>query len=150
MRKLTSKLTVFAALSFMLLGFANAAQAQHYNHGGGHRGEFHGDYRGDYGYRGDYRGDYRGYHGDYRGDYRGRGGVEIIIGGRRGFPVPGYPYPNGGWNGGWDYYPPTRIVYERVCDSYNGGCFTVSHVARWDNYYRGYVWYDVNGNLRVN
>jgi hypothetical protein len=166
--------TLFAALAVIILCTAGTAQAQHHNvrqqggnsHQGGNfqggnfrGGNFQGgDHRGDYrgGDRGDYRngnihGDYRGNNGDrgYNGyDYgRGRGGIDIIIGGG------GYRYPNGGWNnGGWNnggYYPSTRIVYEQVYDGY-GRSYTISHVASWDNYYRGYVWYDSNGQLRVN
>lgn len=107
------------------------------------------DYRGDYGrdYRGDYGRDYRGDYGrDYRGYGWGRGGIDIYIGGGR------FGYPNG--------YASTRIIYEvvqeRVYDDYEGRwvftgrTYSVSHVATWDNYYRGYVWYDSNGQLRVN
>jgi hypothetical protein len=146
MKKLT---VVFAALALML-GFAGTASAQHHgNHGnGGYHNNHnnHGDYRGNGGYHGN--GGYRG----NGGIVIGGGGIDIIIGGHRGYPHGGWN--NGGWNnGGWNnggYYPaPTRIVYERVYDRY-GRSYTVSHVARWDNYYRGYVWYDQNGNLRVN
>ncbi len=123
------KLTVFAALTLMLVGFAGTAQAQHHNGN-------HGDYRGHGGWDGGWN---RG------GVVIGGGGIDIIIGGRRGYP---YPYPDGGWRN-YPSMPATRIVYERVYDPYYGS-YTVSHVARWDNYYRGYVWYDRNGNLRVN
>lgn len=145
MKKLTA---VFAAL-VLTLGFASTASAQHHN-GGGH----HGNNGGYHSNHGDYRGN-GGYHGGYRGNggiVIGGGGIDIIIGGHRGYPNGGWhngPWNNGGWNNG-PYYPaPTRIVYERVYDRY-GRAYTVSHVARWDNYYRGYVWYDQNGNLRVN
>jgi len=140
MKKLT---VVFATLALML-GFASTASAQH--HPNGNHGVYtHGGQRG--GYDRDYRGGYdRDYRGGYRGDGYRRGGIDIIIGGRPGYPYP-YPYPNGGWNIGG--YSDTRIVFERVYDEY-GRSYTIRHVALWDNYYRGYVWYDQNGNLRVN
>lgn len=131
------KLTVFAALAVMMLGFAGSAQAQHHGHGG-----YHGGYNGGY-----YGRDYRGHGGWERGGIViGGGGIDIIIGGRRGYPQ--YPCGDCGWRN-YPPVPPTRIVYERIYDPYYGS-YTVSHVARWDNYYRGYVWYDINGNLRVN
>lgn len=144
------KLTVFAALAVMLLGFAGTAQAQHHHgHDGGYRGDYRGDYRGH-----DYRGhDYRGHRG-HGGIVIGGGGIDIIIGGG-GRPWHGNRFPDGGYNRG----PQTRIVYEtvseRVYDNYTGRWiytgrrYTVSHVARWDYRYRGYVWFDSNGNLRV-
>lgn len=142
------KLTVFAALAVMMLGFAGTAQAQHHGHGGYHGGNYGHDYRGGYN-GGNYGHDYRGGYGGWNrgsGIVIGGGGIDIIIGGgHRGYP---YPYPDGGWRN-YPPIPPTRIVYERVYDPYRGS-YTVSHIARWDNYYRGYVWYDINGNLRVN
>jgi hypothetical protein len=168
MKKLT---TIIAALAISTLFAAGTAQAQAHHSGGngnGNRGVIV-NHPGNFNHGGDFhggeinRGGGRDYGRDYRGgrdfgrDYRGgRGGIDINIGGGRGY----YPYGRG-WNGGYyNNYPATQIVYEqvqeRVYDEYQGGwvftgrIISVSHVARWDNSYRGYVWYDSNGELRVN
>jgi hypothetical protein len=156
MKKLT---TLLAALAISTLFAAGTAQAQAHRGGGNgnhgvivnHGGNFNngGNFN-----RGDYGRDYRGgrdFGRDFGRDYRGgRGGIDIIIGGGRGY------YPYGGY---YNNYPSTEIVYEQVQERvydpsqgwvFTGRIITVSHVARWNGAYGGYVWYDSNGQLRVN
>ncbi len=157
MKKLSS---VLAALAVMILFTAGTAQAQHRDHRNGdyRNGNHHGDYRGNH-----------GHHGGHRGGGSiviGRGGVDIDInigGGRRHYPNGGYNrgcdhrYGNCGHNGG--YYSQTMVVIERVAERvydrysgryiYTGHTYSVRHVATYSSYYGGYVWYDVDGQLRV-
>lgn len=151
-------------------GFDNRGNRGYENRGIENRGYDNRNYRGgdrDYrGYRGgdrDYRGyrgdrdyrDYRGYDRDYRGSrdwdrydrYYDRDDYRLRFRGNWGY------YGNrGGWrNGIWIGIPGDFnyeiVVYETVYDQ--DGSFSVRHVAYWSNYYGGYVWYDINGNLRV-
>jgi hypothetical protein len=146
--------------------FDNRGQQHFENRGGNDHRDYRGgndrDYRGGYGdYRGGYdHRDYRSYHpnyneryyrgsrdwdrydryydrDDYRMRYRSNWGFYGNRGGWRGGIWIGIP-------GGFSY---ERTVYETVYDGY--GTFTVAHEAYWSDYYGGYVWYDVNGNLRV-